>query len=151
MDEREGHVFVNNVLAADEQFNRPLLRFDQMRMLCGKLTRPQVTQLDGNVYIRAGDTSRNLFVWSPVEGSNCVANVKTLADLQKLAPEFETHSQSMNLPLGAVFRSPDLARYELIRALGDSAALGALPADIQQLLAWPDKEPRVPGAYPLRP
>ena len=39
VNEREGHVFVGNLLAADEHFTRPLLRFDQMRSLCGKLTR----------------------------------------------------------------------------------------------------------------
>ncbi|OHB64704.1 MAG: hypothetical protein A2Y77_03685 [Planctomycetes bacterium RBG_13_62_9] len=152
VDKREGHVFVNNLLAADGQFTRPLLRFDQMRMLCGKLTRPQVTQLDGNVYVRAGDAaSRNLFVWSPVAEDNCVANVSTLEDLRKLAPGFEAHSQSLTLPLGSVFKSPELARYEPIRALGDSAAVGPLPAEIQQLLGWSDKAPRTPGAYPRGP
>jgi hypothetical protein len=154
VDKREGHVFVGNLFVADGQFTRPLLRFGQMPVLCGKLTRPQVTQLDGNVYIRAGDVAvalRNLFQWSPAAGGNYVTNAKTLADLQKLAPGFETHSQSLNVLLASIFKSLELAHYEVIRALGDCSSAGLVPADVLQLLGWPDEGPHAPGAYPFRP
>jgi hypothetical protein len=151
VDKREGHVFVGNLVAVDARFTRPLLRFDQMRVLCGKLTRPQVTQLDGNVYVRAGDAvSQNPFMWAPAAGDDCVAYARTLADFQKLAPGFETHSQSLNVPLRSIFKSPELARYELIRPLGDPAAGGLMPPEVRQLLGWPD-EPHAPGAYAFRP
>ncbi len=55
MDKREGHVFCGNLLVADANFTQPLLRVEQNRALGGKLTKPQVTQLDGNVYVRNGD------------------------------------------------------------------------------------------------
>ena len=56
VDQREGHRFVGNLLTADETFHKPLLRFEQTKGLCGKLTRPQVTQLDDNVYVRSGES-----------------------------------------------------------------------------------------------
>ncbi len=151
VDKREGHVFVGNLIAVDGRFARPLLRFEQASALCGKLTRPQVARLDGNVYIRSGDAAlRNLLVWSPVEGGNCVTELPTLTDLQKLAPDFETHSQAVNLPLGSVFKAPDLARYELIRSFGPAVGAGPLPPEVRQVLAWPDQTPFLPGAYPSR-
>ena len=52
VQEREGHVFVNNLLVASDGYTQPLLRFEQPKALCEKLSRPQATQVDGNVYVR---------------------------------------------------------------------------------------------------
>ena len=37
VEEREGHVFVGNLLVASAAFRKPLLRFEQAKGLCGKL------------------------------------------------------------------------------------------------------------------
>ncbi len=151
VNQREGHVFVGNLLAADEHFAKPLLRFDQMRSLCGTLTRPQVTRLDGNVYVRNGDAGASaLLVWSPVADENCVTELATLADLQKLHPEFEAHGRILNLDLGSVFKGPYLGRYELIRDLRSTSAVPT-PVEIQELLGWSKQEDLLPGAYPVLP
>jgi hypothetical protein len=149
VDKREGHVFVGNLLAADAWFSKPLLRFEQTRGLCGKLTKPQVTQLDSNVYVRNRDPgARALLVWSPVAGENCVTELKALADMQKLHPEFEAHSQVLNMDLGSVFKSPELGNYELIQGFTELASTGFLPTEIQQLLGWSKQEALPPGAFP---
>jgi len=78
-----------------------------MRSLCGTLTRPQVTQMDGNLYVRGGEGgARTLLVWSPVAGENCVAEFKTLAELQGLHPELETRGRVLNADLRSVFSPP---------------------------------------------
>jgi hypothetical protein len=149
VDKREGHVFVGNLIVAGEQFHKPLLRFEQAKGLCGKLTRPQITQLDNNVYVRCGDAEAGpLLVWSPVEGENCVTNFNTLEGLQKLHPEFEAHSLYLSNYLGSVFKSPELERFELIRAF-PGPALAPLPVEIRQLLGWSEQESQTPGAYPF--
>lgn len=151
VDEREGHVFVGNLLTADAGFRKPLLRIEQTRGLCTKLTRPQVTQFDGNVYVRSSDESgRGLLVWSPVPGANCVTEFRSLEGLQKLHPEFEAHGQVLHEDLGSVFKCPYLANYEWIRGPAESAAAGAPPTDIRQLLGWPSQGVYAPGAFPLR-
>jgi len=151
VDKREGHVFVGNLLAAHERFRKPLLRFEQTRVLCTKLTRPQVTQFDGNVYVRSGDAGgRGLLVWSPVPGDNCVTELATLADLQKLRPEFEARSQVLSSDLGSVFKSPELGHYELIRGFTGLASAGPLPAEIQQLLGWAKAETPFAGAFAIK-
>jgi parallel beta-helix repeat protein len=152
VDKREGHVFAGNLLVADAQFPKALLRFEQTKVLCGKLTRPQVTQFDDNVYVRGGDTaSRPLLVWSPAEGESCTAQFGTLAEFQKLHPEFEAHSQYFTGGYGSVLQSPELKNYELVRAFPKPVAEDTLPADIRQLLGWSKQDARTPGAYPLRP
>jgi len=152
VDKREGHVFVGNLLAADEPFRKPLLRVEQTRVLCGKLTQPQVTQLDGNLYMRGGDpTAQPLLVWSPVQGDNCVTEIKTLKELQDLCPQLEAHSQVFSGNLGSLFKSPELGRYEPIRKVEGPVSTVPMPEEVRQLLGWPKQDTFAPGAYPVRP
>jgi len=152
VDKREGHVFAGNLLAADAGFDKPLLRFTQTKALCGRLTRPQVTQLDDNVYVRSGDAgAQTLIVWSPAEGDNCTTELKSLDELRQLHPEFEAHSQYLNNYYGSVFKGPELGNYESIRAFPELTAGDSLPAEVRQLLDWSKQDARAPGAYPFHP
>lgn len=147
VDEREGHVFAGNLLAASESFGRPLLRFEQARGLCGTLTRPQATSVDGNVYARTGGGP--LVVWGPVAGETCHAEVATLEELRKLDPTLEARGQVVAQPASAVFRSPELRRLEPARPLPGAPGVDLLPPEVRRLLGWPAKGPLAPGAYPL--
>lgn len=151
VDEREGHAFVGNLLVASESFRKPLLRFEQPKALCGRLTRPQATAVDGNVYVRSGSAGPPLIVWSPVTGESCQVEVGSLEDLRKLQPGLEERGRSFDDYVGALFRSPELRRYELARLLPGLPAVDGLPPDVLRLLGWSGREPRAPGAYPLRP
>lgn len=149
VDQREGHVFVGNLLVADENFQRPLLLLQQTNVLCGKLTQPQVARLDDNVYVRGGDANpQTLIVWSPAEGSNCTAEFQTLDEFQQSYPEFEAHSRYFDHSYGAIFKNTELGDYELVRALPKLE--DSLPANIQQLLGWSKQDAQTPGAYPSR-
>ena len=149
VEEREGHVFVGNLLVASEAFRKPLLRFEQAKGLCGKLTRPQATQVDGNVYVRAG-SGGPLLVWSPVAGESCQVELGSLEELTKLQPGFETRGRSFTEWAGALFRSPELRRLELAGPLPGLPALEGMPAEVRRLLGWPEKGPLTPGAFPAR-
>ena len=76
------------VRAAIDQlsYRGPLLRFEQPRSLCTRLTRPQSTQVDGNVYVRYGQAKAPLVVWSPVAGESCQVELASLDELRKLRP-----------------------------------------------------------------
>ena len=130
--EREGHVFVGNLLVASESFRKPLLRFEQPKALCARLTRPQANEVDGNVYVRAG-SGGPLLVWSPVAGESCQVELGSLEELRKLQPGFEARGRSFAEYVGALFRSPELRRYELARLLPGLPALDDLPADVRRL------------------
>jgi hypothetical protein len=152
VEAREGHVFVGNLLTASESFRKPLLRVEQTKALCGRLTRSQMKELDGNVYVRAGSaTGAPLLVWSPVEGESCQVELDSLEDLRRRQPGLEARGRSFGDYVGALFRSPELRRYELVRLLPGLAPSGALPADVRRLLGLREGETRAPGAFPFRP
>ncbi|MCG6920459.1 MAG: right-handed parallel beta-helix repeat-containing protein [Acidobacteria bacterium] len=147
VDERQGHVFVGNLLVASKGFEQPLLQFQQARGLCGRLTEPQAAEVDGNVYVRAG-SGGTLIVWSPVEGEGCHADVASLEELRTLAPGLESRGRSFDGYVGALFRSPELRRLELARVLPGLADVDDLPAEVRRLLGWREGDARAPGAYP---
>jgi hypothetical protein len=150
VDQREGHVFVGNLLVASESFRKPLLRFEQPKALCARLTRPQVKELDGNVYVRAGGGGP-LLVWSPVAGESCQVELASLEELRKLEPGLEARGRAFAGWAGALFRSPELANYELAKLPEGLQPADDVPAEVARLLGWPPGEPRTPGAFQLRP
>jgi hypothetical protein len=150
VDEREGHAFVGNLLVASEAFRIPLLRFDQPKALCGRLTRPPSTQVDGNVYVRHG-AAAPLLVWSPVAGDNCQVELASLDELRKLQPGLEARGRAFAGWAGALFRSPELANYELAGPLPGFQPADDLPAEVRKLLGWREGQPRTSGAYPSGP
>ena len=150
VDEREGHVFVGNLLVASESFRKPLLRFEQPKALCAQLTRPQAKEVDGNVYVRSGSGGPPLLVWSPVTGESCQVELASLEELRKVQPELEGRGRYLADYAGALFRSPELRRYDLARPLPGLSPADDLPDDVRRLLGWPEREPRAPGAFPYR-
>jgi len=152
VDERDGHAFVGNLLVATEAFRLPLLRVEQPKALCARLTRPQVKELDGNVYVRAGSgAGLPLLVWSPVEGEACQVELASLDELRKLQPGLEARGRAFAGWAGALFLSPELSNYELAQPLPGLQPTDDLPAEVARLLGWRAGEPRTPGAFPLRP
>jgi hypothetical protein len=157
VDQREGHVFVNNLMVASESYHRPLLQFEQPRSLCAKLPRPQAKQVGGNVYVRAslpGESGATgappLILWSPTETESCVARLGSLDEFRKLAPAFEADARQFDRTPRSIFRGPDLGRYELLEALPGTVEGETLPADVRKLLGWSEEDARSPGAYPFR-
>jgi hypothetical protein len=155
VDQREGHVFVNNLLVASEAYRKPLLRFEQPAALCGRLPHPMAKEVNGNVYVRAtapdASAAPPLIQMSPAATDSCITTLASLDDFRKLEPAFETNGRQLDRTPRSVFKSPDLGRYELLQALPGTPAGETIPADVRKLLGWSEVEARSPGAYPLRP
>jgi parallel beta-helix repeat protein len=148
VDEREGHIFANNLLVGVDGFRRELLRFEQTASLCDRLTKPQVAQLDGNVFVRTTAVPGvPLIVWSPAKTQNCLVELATLADFQKLHPALEANGREFSAYGGPLFKNPLLKRYELQSAFTGATSGLPLPNGIRELLAWPKQAAAFPGAY----
>ncbi|MDR3718693.1 MAG: right-handed parallel beta-helix repeat-containing protein [Bryobacteraceae bacterium] len=154
VDQREGHVFVNNLLVASEAHHRPLLQFEQAPALCVKLTRPAAQLVEGNVYVRAAQSgsaaSETLIVWGPVQANSCVARYGSHEEFRRAVPGFDSTGMQLDLTPASVFQGPDVKRYELIQALPAPKEGRHLPADVLKLLGWTEADARTPGAYPIR-
>ena len=149
VEERDGHVFVGNLLVADEGFTRPLLNVEQSPSLCGRLTKPQLLRLDGNLYVRQGSASpRPMIVWGPVEGESCVTEFASPEELSRRFPGLEAHGHSVNGYVGALFKSPELDNFQPVGPLPATLLEDPVPAAVRQRVGWKPATPPTPGAYP---
>jgi hypothetical protein len=152
VDARNGHVFVGNLLVANEGYGRPLLNVEQSPPLCGKLTDAPLSRVDGNVYVWRGEASaRPLISWSPAEGPACTAQLASPADLTKLYSDFEAHSRAINGYSGAFFVSPELRNYDVAVTLPATVTGDPVPEAVRKAAGWQPDAARLPGAYPRRP
>lgn len=148
VDKRDGHIFVNNLMTGDAGFNRPLLFVWQRSILCEKLTKPQLQQIDYNVYVQStGKKTLPMILWSPAMNDTCIIGFDSPAGLHKLHPEFSANSKLYSDY--SVFKSTDLGNYQLIPAFPGARAASVLPAEISLLLKRPKKDIPYIGAYPL--
>jgi hypothetical protein len=152
VDERDGHVFANNLLVGDESFNRSLLFIWQPASLCEKLDKPQLKQLDYNAYVRGAEkTSYPLVLWSPVSNEKCQTGFESLEELRKLYPEFSANSRYFAGYNGPLFKGTELGNYQLLPAFSGAKSAMPLPAQISKLLGPAKKDGRYVGAYPPMP
>ena len=155
VEERQGHVFVNNLFVASDAYTQPVLRFEQPKTLCEKLTRPQAATVDANVYARAStaaDPSSTkpvpLVTWSPAQTETCQTSADSLEEFRALAPTFEARGQALNLSPRSVVKSPELGRYELQHPLPGTREVA--PPEVLKVLGWSAQEAKTAGAYPAR-
>jgi hypothetical protein len=152
VDERDGHVFVNNLLVGDEKFNRSLLFVWQPAALCEKLDKPQLKQLDHNMYVRGAEkTSYPFILWSPAANEKCLAEFASIEELRKLYPAFSANSHFYDNHAGPLFKGVELRNYQLSPAFPGAKSGMQLPAQINKLLGPAKKDGRYVGAYPPRP
>ena len=150
VDERDGHVFVNNLLIANEQFRKPLFLCRQPGNMYERLRLQQFTKFDYNVYVRTGHfDSQPLIAWSPVARGNHSISLQSPEELNKLQSKFSAHSMAFDNYDGPLFRCALLSNYELLEAFPGSKNASPLPEEITKLLGWEKQESRFPGAFPL--
>ncbi len=148
VDERHGHVFVNNLLAADENFKGPLVSFWQSPAVKDRLKDPQPKQLDGNVYVRReGAKAQPLIAWSPADTERGMTELASLAELRKLQPKFGEKSKEFAGYWGRLFRGAELGNFELSKQFPGAGVGVAIPAKVRELLKLEANAPAFPGAY----
>ena len=145
VDQRVGHVFVNNLLTCAKNFKRPLLYVWQPDTICSQIKSSELKQLDYNMYVRgSGKDNYPLIWWSPVDNANCRESFNSLDDFKKLGTGFSSHSRYFSDWSGPLFKSPYLGNYETLKAFPGAEEGTELPADVAKLLGHPGK---FVGAY----
>lgn len=149
IDNRDGHVFMNNLLTGDKNFTRPLLFVWQPASVCQQLTKPLLSQLDHNVFVSSTERSSYQFLlWSPAPGENCQAGYESLESFRKAYPEFSADSRYYTGYDGPLFKSTQLGNYQMLAAFPGSRSGTEPPADIRKLLGLFKKDGWYVGAYP---
>jgi hypothetical protein len=144
VDQREGHMVVGNMMFGDESFHRPLMVFAQSAALRDRLTKPQASTVDYNVYV-----SRTV----PNETLSSVYNIPTdfvtPDKLQGVNSEFDAHSRTFSNYFGPLFQGQQLSRFGLMAAFPASDSSAPLPTDVTKLLSWTGDKAGFPGAFPV--
>jgi hypothetical protein len=149
--ERHNHAFVGNLLVANASYARPLIQFEQSPELSERLTEPQVARYDYNLYVRSNDApKRPLIAWGPKTGEKKSVPLDSPAAVNRLHPAFESHSQYSTARYRAIFKSPELGRFELIDASPLAVPASTLPENFVQLLNWSRRDTYSQGAYQPR-
>ncbi len=149
VDQRGGPIFVNNLLTGDDTYRRPLLFVNQPAALCAQLGKPQLKEIDHNVYVRKYE-KEPLIVWSPAKDSLCQVRLRSPEDLHKLYSEFAARSRSFvgDIPL---FKGREVGDYHLLQPFPGAKDAGAIPEEVRVLLGAGDKNVKYVGAYPPIP
>ncbi len=147
-DERDGHVFANNLMYAVEAFPHPLLSVWQMPTLAIPGGKPQIKDLDNNVYIRgAVENEAPLVLYSPVNPDDEPVFFDSLQALQKRYPQAELNSLFLHDGNRSPFLSIELKNFELIDPKQVNPAARTLPERIRKQLDARRGASYV-GAYP---
>ena len=146
VDERDGHIFVNNLITGDENYNRPLLYVWQPADHCKRVNSQQLKQIDHNVYVRNSIKDNiPLISWSPAENEACQMEFASPKDLQKAFMGFATHSRYFADYHGPLFKSTDLGNYQLLKGFPGINSATQLSEEIRNLTGQAEQ---YIGAFP---
>ncbi len=147
VDERHGHVFVNNLMTADEYFQKPLLFV--WDTLCERLQTQHLETMDHNVYVRrAKENKHPLILWSPYENPECQLGFETLDDFRRHHPQFSSNSIFLENYSGPLFRSTATRNFQLLKGFPGMDAGAELPEEVSRLCGFPSVKTGYIGAYP---
>ena len=149
VDERDGHVFVNNLLFGNVDYHRPLLNLAQTPSLCERLTKPQIKEIHHNLYVRGpAETEDPLILWSPANNEDCQIRLNSIQALQDLNPEYGVDSKYLNDYTGPLFKSELLGNYEVLPCFSKSKTAADIPNKIKEVLGLEESDASYIGAYP---
>jgi parallel beta-helix repeat protein len=149
VEERHGHVFVNNLLSGNAGYEKPLMVVYQHRDLCGKLKESPLKQFDYNVFVKdANSGNTTLLTWSPAPAEGCQQAVETLDEMKKIFDGSSANSLVLEKPAFPLFLSSELGNYRLNKAFPGANNAVVLPDNIQKMLGLSPKYKPYSGAYP---
>lgn len=149
VDERDGHIFVNNLLVGEKEYDRPVLFVWQRASLCNRLNLPQVTQLNYNTYVRnSGQSDVPLIIWGPVKNEKCQAELNNPSELKKITGLFSDRDKYFPGYTGPLFKDFDGKNYAVLKTFAGAYNARKLPPDVQSVAGFPKNLKPFSGAYP---
>jgi len=148
VNERIGHVFMNNIVSGHNNYDKPFLFVWQPSDLCSLVNDSQLKQLDFNAYVQTNTTATHpLILWSPAENDDCQLSFNSIKDFKKYYPDFMTNSYIYESNTGPIYKSSELNNFQLLDSFSGIKAVGQIPEKVIKLLG---KEYKTIGAYPLK-
>ena len=111
------------------------------------VTKPQLKQLDYNVYIRDTDYNAALLIqWSTFKNNDCkTLYLDSIDEFRKINPEYSVHSEYFPNYHGPLFKGIEVSNYQLSKSFPGSGDVTTIPPEISKLLG---EKGKYIGAYP---
>jgi parallel beta-helix repeat protein len=143
VDEREDHVFVNNLIVDTMGLDFPLLYVWQPAEMCERLNESTLKTIDNNVYIKGVNEDEPLIaLWSPADNEECQARITSPKELNTLYESFEANSKLYNGYEGNIFAEDGQVSSE-IEGLNVATAI---PEKVKEAAGWTDVQKPFIGA-----
>jgi parallel beta-helix repeat protein len=147
VDEREGHVFVNNLLVDTMGLEFPLLYVWQPAEMCERLNTPTLEAFDNNVYVKTQkEEDATIVLWSPADNDKCQAKITSPEEMNALYESFEVSSKLYNGFDGALFTDEDPMNIETVSDFEGHSVATTIPENIKTLAGWTEENVSFVGA-----
>jgi len=151
VDERDGHVFVNNLFVMDEDIPKPQLFVWQPSFMCQRLKMPQLKTLDHNLYIRRLNAGKApLMLWSPAGNEKCQAAIHSPEELTALYSDLSLNSKYLQPYSEPVFIDAAKGDFHLLKVFADLNKGKTLPDEVIKAMGLSGQESSFIGAYPVK-
>lgn len=143
VEERENHVFVNNLMIDTVGMETPMLYVWQPSEMCERLNKSTLKAINNNVYVKVKkEESPLLALWSPAQNDDCQARISDPADLNALYEPFETNSKFYNGFDESLF-SGDA---QIISGFEGHQFASDIPGNVKKLAGWSNVQINFIGA-----
>lgn len=146
VDARFNHTFKNNLVYMEEDFFRSAVHAWQPSVMCERLSKPQVSELNNNLYLIEGTSSiAPVINWSPASNDTCTVGINAPEELTALYPEFETESIVQKEQPKSVF--VDFTNYDFNTIDKKVGKPATLPEKISKAMGISNPKTAFVGAY----
>ena len=150
VDERHGHLLVNNLMVAEPGFQRPLLMVWQPPSLCEQLPDPPFSEMDHNGYVLPeGLNQEPLILWSPARGPDCQEQLTGPDRVHQLHPSYATASILVQDAGTTLFPQARHGNYRLAGDFQAHSVAQQIPGRVMELLGIPAGTAPYMGAFPM--
>jgi parallel beta-helix repeat protein len=113
VEERFGHVFVNNLIYMTKDNDSPMIHTGQPSSLCERLSIPHLKAFNNNIFIRdypSDSVKVALIEWTPYNDEDCKIDIFTPEELHKINSEFSAdceYLENIEIPLFVDIQNKD--------------------------------------------
>lgn len=145
VDDRDNHVFVNNLFYTETELVRPNWVVWQPADMCERLNDSQLLMVNNNVYIdEVEENNLPLLNWSPADNEACLVEIFSPNELNELYPDFSTESEYYQGYSKKIFVDFDNNNFKMT----DDFGIGKLiPEHVAKVMNLKEEDVAFIGAY----
>jgi parallel beta-helix repeat protein len=152
VEERDGHVFINNLLYVSKDANLVMLQTGQPSNMCDRLNKPHLKAFNNNVFVHnyeEGAEKRPIIEWMPFTNEKCQLDVFSPEELNGLITEFSTDCQYIENIEGSLFADLENKDFQLTAEYSGVGTAAVIPANVAKFMGLEvDHKPFVGAVAP---